>query len=284
MILTADDVTAFRRRGYLHQPGLFSAKRVSAVRDASFAIFAGQMTRLGITVPNRSDGPDACAAMAELFAKDRVAFINCGKHSQNLMSLHRLGLDPLIEERLSDLGQINPNICTRPVLFFNHRALAEQDVYYKTPSHQDWLSMDGSLNLIVVWVPLVDVPIPLGALQIAPKSHLHGLYEPPNEAVGGFTAIKEFPEDCFIDVEVKAGDALFFSGLLVHRSGNNVSDRIRWSCHFRYNDLAESTFIARGYPSPYTYRPTQERVWPRFPDAQIARDYFNTDERQHGPV
>ena len=68
-----------------------------------------------------------------------------------------------------------------------------------------------------------------------------------------------------MSVEVKAGDALFFSSFLIHRSGDNVSDAIRWSCHFRYNDLSEKTYIKRGYPSPYQYRPLPELVTPDFP-------------------
>ena len=36
--------------------------------------------------------------------------------------------------------------------------------------------MQGSLNAIVVWVPLVDVA-ELGALEIIPGSHLWGLQE-----------------------------------------------------------------------------------------------------------
>ena len=213
--------------------------------------------------------------MVQLFDRDRAAFINCGKHSQNLPSLHRLGLDPELEDRLRCLGQVRPNICTRPLLFFNHPDLAEQEVHHKTPMHQDWLSMDGSLNLIVVWVALVDISVSLGALQVVPGSHLDGIHEPPGEPVGGFKAIRGIPEERFVDVEVKAGDALFFSGLVIHRSGFNTSDQIRWSCHFRYNDLAERTFIERGYPSPYVYRPTHERVWPGFPDAETVRAYFS---------
>ena len=75
-------------------------------------------------------------------------------------------------------------------------------------------------------------------------------------------------------VEVKQGDALFFSSFLVHRSGDNVTDAIRWSCHFRYNDLAENTFIERKYPNPYTYAPQQELITENFPNIEYLTNYF----------
>jgi phytanoyl-CoA hydroxylase len=264
----------FRRQGFVLRRGFLPAAEVQAVRDDAWRVFAAQLRRLGVTPPAPADGPEACRALAEMFQRDRVALFNCGKHCQNLISLHRLGLHPDVLGEVERLGVIAPNICTRPVLFFNHPALAEQEVYYKTPAHQDWLSMDGSLNLVVVWIPLGDVSVALGTLQVVPGSHLQGLHEPKAEAVGGFVPIPGLAEEAFVDVEVSAGDVLFFSAFLVHRSGNNVTDRLRWSCHFRYNDLQDPSFIDRRYPSPYVYRPTHERVRPGYPDAQTLRRYF----------
>ena len=62
-----------------------------------------------------------------------------------------------VKALIEELGIDFPNMCTRPVLFFNHPKLAKEKVYYKTPNHQDWPSMEASLNSLVVWIPLVDV-------------------------------------------------------------------------------------------------------------------------------
>ena len=56
-------------------------------------------------------------------------------------------------------------------------------------------------------------------------------------------------------VTLNKGDILIFSSFLVHKSGELTNDEIRWSCHFRYNNLNEVDFIERGYPSPYQYIP-----------------------------
>ena len=69
------------------------------------------------------------------------------------------------------LGLRFPNVSTRPVLFFNSRHLAEKEVYWKVSPHQDWRSMQGSLDSVVVWLPLCDIDVALGALEVVPQSH-----------------------------------------------------------------------------------------------------------------
>jgi ectoine hydroxylase-related dioxygenase (phytanoyl-CoA dioxygenase family) len=84
--------------------------------------------------------------------------------------------------------------------------------------------------------------------------------------------VERFSDDDFVPVETEQGDALFFSAFLVHRSGTNVTNSIRWSCHFRYNNLDETTFVERGYPHNYIYKPKDELITPDFPrPEQIAQ-------------
>ena len=137
--------------------------------------------------------------------------------------------------------------------------------------------MQGSLNATVVWVPLVDIDTKLGTLQLIPGSHLLGLQD--SEEDEWFRRIEHTSDDQYISVEVKAGDALFFSAFLIHRSGDNITDSIRWSCHFRYNDLNEQTFIDRKYPNPYVYKPEQRLITENFPDKPLLKRYF-LDKKQ----
>ena len=133
--------------------------------------------------------------------------------------------------------------------------------------------MQGSLNAMVIWVPLVDIPQNLGALEIIPGSHVWGLQDSCEDE--WYRRIEGLSDERFKSIEVKTGDALFFSAFLVHRSGNNVTDSIRWSCHFRYNDLEEPTFVSRKYPNPYTYRPEQELVTKEFPSSEQLQNLFS---------
>jgi ectoine hydroxylase-related dioxygenase (phytanoyl-CoA dioxygenase family) len=44
-----------------------------------------------------------------------------------------------------------------------------------------------------------------------------------------------------VSVELDPGSVLLFNNILVHRGGENVSDHIRWSLDFRFQDAAKST-------------------------------------------
>ena len=130
--------------------------------------------------------------------------------------------------------------------------------------------MQGSLDATVVWVPLMDIDAALGAIEVVPGSHRRGLLT--TEVVNGFGKVEGFGDSDFVPIETRSGDVLVFSAFLVHRSGTNSTDSIRWSCHFRYNNLAERTFVERGYPHSFVYRPQQELITPGFPtEEQIQR-------------
>lgn len=263
----------FDKQGFVNLNGFFKNQDIECVRSDAKWVFLNQMVSRGIVTHHDIDEREFERGLFRYFSADTDGFINCGKTCQHLISLYRLSLAENLVQQLIALGVQRPNVCTRPVLFFNSRHLAKSDAYYKSPPHQDWRSMQGSLNSIVIWVPLVDVPRELGALEIIPGSHLWGLQDSHEDE--WYRSIDGPGDEQYQSVEVKAGDALFFSAFLVHRSGDNVTDSIRWSCHFRYNDLKESTFVRRKYPNPYIYKPQQELVTKDFPSIEQLQMFFS---------
>ena len=267
---------SFNRNGYVHLREFFDADAISQVREDAKTVFINQMQGQGLLLNKNVSEKEFETALYAFFDRDSTGFINCGKMCQHLISLHKLALGAPILSKLSGLGIKTPNICTRPVMFFNSPHLAKTESYYKSPPHQDWRSMQGSLNAIVVWVPLVDIGKELGALEIVPGSHLLGLLDSVED--DWYRTIEGTTDDQYVPVEVEAGDALFFSAFLLHRSGDNITDSIRWSCHFRYNDLDEPSFIERKYPNPYIYKPQQELITKDFPSKVQLQHLFRTTE------
>jgi phytanoyl-CoA hydroxylase len=81
--------------------------------------------------------------------------------------------------------------------------------------------------------------------------------------------VSGFCDEDFVSIEMERGDTLLFSAFLVHRSGTNRTESIPWSAQFRFNNLAKPTFIRRGYPHAFIYKPVQELLTPDFtPDAE----------------
>jgi phytanoyl-CoA hydroxylase len=281
--LTMDSIRrSFRERGFVRINGFFSKSEVESVRADAKWVFAKQMVNGGFLSRIDADEREFENGMRRYFLEDSVGFINCGKTCQHLIGLHKLSLRENLVAQLIALGLTKPNICTRPVLFFNSRHLAKVEFYYKYPPHQDWRSMQGSLNSVVVWVPLANIPRELGALEVVPGSHLWGLQESREDS--WYRHIEGLPDTQYDSVEMEAGDVLIFSAFVVHRSGDNITDSIRWSCHFRYNDLEEPTFVCRKYPNPYNYAPQQELVTKNFPSIEELRKVFAAGATEAAPA
>jgi phytanoyl-CoA hydroxylase len=231
--------------GFIILRNFFDKDRIENVRTKAESIFKIQFDKFGYNGTYKEN-------MIQLFNEKNDVFINCGKIIQTgLIELYKLAFDDLLLEQIKSLGLEFPNVCTRPVLFFNHPKLAKEEVYYKTPPHQDWSSMLSSSDSLVVWVPLVDVNKENGTLLIWPKTHKLGALE--YESVGGFASVNT--DDNFIQEDFEVGDIVIFSTLLIHASGDILNDSIRWSCHFRYTNMLDSDFIDRGFPNPYIYKP-----------------------------
>lgn len=274
------NVKEYREQGFLLLKAVFRKEEIERIRAEAKEIFALQMLRHGLISSTEISEREFEFGMYKLFETDLQSFTNCGKHAQHLISLHRLSLDHRIVDNLHALGLEFPNISTRPVMYFNSERLAKKEVYWRLNVHQDWRSMQGSLDSIVVWIPLVDIDKSLGALEVIPGSHKWGLLDA--DIVDGYGNLREsIDKSKLAPVEIEQGDALFFSSLLVHQSGTNVTESIRWSCHFRYNNLREETFVRRGFPHPYIYAPQEELITPNFPTrAEVGKVFHSNDDEK----
>jgi len=266
-------LTEFGEKGFLVFKRFLKKQDLNRVRRDAQQVFISQMIHKGLLERGTVSERDVEAAMYKFFAVHQEEFLNCGKQVQYLLSLHRIGVHPSIERKLYELGLCFPNISTRPLLSISSRHVSKKDSYWLSPPHQDWRSMQGSLDSVVVWLPLVDVDASLGALKVVPGSHKRGLLA--TELVDDFGIVSQFRDEEFVSVEMEMGDALFFSSFLVHRSGTNVTESIRWSAHFRYNNMEEASFVKRGYPHAYRYVVAQELLTPDFiPDQTCLSEFW----------
>jgi len=108
--------------------------------------------------------------------------------------------------------------------------------------HQDYSYNNGSTNSVTIWIPLQDVNIDNGALLIASGTHKDGIYKNINGT------IDDSFEFAFEAIPVKFGQAIIFDQKIVHKSGFNSSDIVRFSILLRYSDLADKDYLKRGFP------------------------------------
>ena len=114
--------------------------------------------------------------------------------------------------------------------------------------HQDypyWRDMTKiSHKIMTALIYLDDATVQNGCLEVAPGSHRDGMCV-KTKTVEGFGANEideaQYPLDCLIPIEGKAGTVVFFGAFLVHRSLHNKSDKDRRTLLYSYQPA--------GYPN-----------------------------------
>src|ERR1700739_2543533 len=109
----------FQGQGFVNINGFFSKQDIEHVRTDAKWVFLRQMASHGFVGHAEVDEREFERGMTRYFSEDPEGFINCGKTCQHLISLHRLSLREEIEKQLIALGVKRPNVCTRPVMYFN---------------------------------------------------------------------------------------------------------------------------------------------------------------------
>jgi ectoine hydroxylase-related dioxygenase (phytanoyl-CoA dioxygenase family) len=266
------DAARFRRDGYLILKNLIPATVIDGCLEEIRAIFNAQAERFGVTPADSIDMASLSRTMAGLIQRDIPAYLAAAKLAQHAISLHRMGCDETLVAPLRALGLQVPIISTRPVIFFMADALKIPGGYHKTPPHQDWRSIQGSLDGVVAWVPFSSTDRFNYPLEVLPGSHQRGLLPTKEDVFGHRVEETALPDTPFTALEVERGDVVIFSCFLVHRTGEAGGALARFAASFRFNNAAEPSFVQRGYPNPYVYRPDMTILTPDFPrPAQLRR-------------
>jgi len=110
-----------------------------------------------------------------------------------------------------------------------------------TPPHQDYIHIQGTPNTWTLWFPLGDCPRELGGLAMLQGSHKDGLLTVMQaQGAGGLEVHLCNTGRTWIEGDYEAGDVMTFPSYTVHKSlPNQLGDRIRLSCDFRYQPARE---------------------------------------------
>lgn len=247
----------YREFGYVVVADLFEKDDLAATRDAIFDLFG---RRLGQTGER---------ALADGQSLDLDVWRQCARRMYDLLPVYGLAVAPRVPLLLSALGLESPLISTRPEV----RTDMPGDAQYTQPWHQDWRYGQGSVNAITIWIPLHDVSVENGTVEVMPGSHGKGyldveqLDNPRRFAI----AEEQLGEFESVPAEMVFGEALVFSQFLVHRSGYNQSGRPRVTVQLRFSDAAEPCFAKEGFPTPAG----SELAWENPPSAATVAEVFS---------
>ena len=148
--------------------------------------------------------------------------------------LDGLSAHPALMTQLTEL--MGPNIMVHSAAFRNKAPDGRTFVGW----HQDTTYEQVSPPKIIGWLAVTDTTIENGCLRFIPGSHEWGqlrheeAVNPDSMLSHGHYVAEPFDEDLAVDVELDAGEAVFFHHAIVHGSAPNRSDDRRMALFFDY--------------------------------------------------
>ena len=141
---------------------------------------------------------------------------------------------------------------------FGMRIDYPKDRYWKARLHQDYTSQLGSPNGLVVYTSLRKVTKKLGPVVLYKNSHKHGVFKTSIDMKKVKKKITYDPyyvnisKKLFKKFKIKylnldETDIGIFHFLLLHESGFNASEKIRWSLIHRIFDFSHKQSIEQNY-------------------------------------
>ena len=263
----------YRRDGYCAVRDLLPRGEVEAVLEETDRLFALQLRRVGRGAAAYKGEETVRANMEALLAADVKAYLAAARHAAKLVSLQRLVSSAPIVALVESFGIATPTIPTAPVVHIMCDTLRIPGGYFGINPHQDWPSIQGGLDTMTMWVPLMDVDRARFPIEVIPRSHLRGLWE-GEIADNALEIRKGFVESDFVAVPAARGDVVVFTGFTVHRTSLAGCHGLRIASSTRYENSAEPTFVARNYPCAYKRTVERELIHKDFPaPGQVASIY-----------
>ena len=222
------------RDGYLFLRGFLPPQDVAAVEDAigEAVAAAGGWLAEGTDPADWIAGPSVASE-----GYDDPDFWAMYRRVQSIQSFHEFAHHPRIISAIE--GLLTDDIFVHS----NHvaRVVGPSARIEPTHIHQDWRPIQGAADTLTVWIPLTDIPPPLGGLRILEGSQHGGVvpFDPQTESI-----LIDDHDPRWRSASYRRGDVLIFHSLTVHAGTPNATDRLRRSCEFRYQRISDPAVVS----------------------------------------
>lgn len=234
--LSAQQLADYHTHGFILLPGVLSRAQARALRVEGHAVIERLVERHDV----EATWDSAAAAVPHQPMASQTSLQHCHDVQYHSAAFTRLLLDERMIGPASELMQ-TPNV----QLHHNKLFVKPPANGSPFPMHQDWPFFPHQNDSVTAMiVHLDDAPVERGCVRVVPGSHRGGRREHEGER-HWYLPADRFPLDQATPVPAKAGDVLFFSCLMVHGSGVNVSDTPRTTWLLQLRDAADRPTVDR---------------------------------------
>lgn len=266
----------YNEQGFYIAKSALDKSKINQIIKKTNNIFKQQLELLNIKFSDGCDVQSLTLNMQLLFNA------NIDKYLQVVSSLSRMSIFTelfLMDEVKNVIKSLKVEDCfiSRPIIHIMSESLKVPGGYYGFSAHQDFSSIQTSLDCIIAWIPLVDVDKNLYPLELIPKSHRLGLLNGKEVRTSYYEIDKHlYKEEDFIPIEVNVGDIVLMSVFTVHRTGLiGRKDDVRLATSFRFDNMNEKSFIERCYPAAYKTVPETKILKKGFPSQDQIDEIFS---------
>jgi phytanoyl-CoA hydroxylase len=230
-VVTADDITRYRREGWMLLRGVLGPRHVAACLDALSGLASGRIPARQTTLMWENGPPpaDTPAEARELLIRKYMDFCEDApalRDAAMSAALHR-ALDRVLGE-----GRV----------LFQEMALVKPPLIGgEKPWHQDcsYFRVTDPGLVVGVWIALDEAKRENGCMELIAGSHLWGPMPHHHENDFNRCRIREdlLQPEQRVAIEMQPGDALVFHGLLQHYTAPNRSPLRRRAIQFHYHQV-----------------------------------------------
>lgn len=260
-LLASDELESFHYNGFVVVPNFYPVAEIESIQRAIYALVGLVIQEESLSITQQNFSPETFdSGFRELIAHDRplgsrvydavkqipafVRLVACEKH-EAVMRQMRDTDQPAIAAGGYGIRIDNPG-----------------EEKFRAGWHQDYPAQIRSLDGLIFWSPLLEMTPELGPVEFCVGSHKDGLapvsekdaVNPEKTGAYGLTLSDESGRVGRYEKAApltKPGDLVLVDFLTLHRSGENVSDRARWSLQMRWFNFAEPTGKKLGWPGAY---------------------------------
>lgn len=258
MELSDTQVKSFEENGFVIVDNFFDSVELAVFSEALRGVIRTSLKNAGLESPEYV-GHEFGTAMIALEAKDHRFISEIYDIAANLPEFLRLVAKP---EYAILTNQILGRQKNAPLYSMTCRCRVDppQDVLVLAEWHQEIFYSIPKSRYIQVWAPLIrDATVENGAMKVCVGSHKLGIVKQTWDKPEGRHRQMFIDSDLIAaheqkSMELRVGQIVLFSPYLIHRSGINSSDEVRFTLIAAFHDIDNPLFQPPGMS--YNYRHT----------------------------
>tara|TARA_B100000686_G_scaffold331260_1_gene394550 strand:+ start:5555 stop:6424 length:870 start_codon:yes stop_codon:yes gene_type:complete len=249
-VLNKNDIINFNKNGYIKLNNVVSINQLSLIKSTIKNIASKYIVLDKLENDNNLNDVYFNNQLIDLRKKNREKFSSFYDTLQSSVALKKI----ISSSRILD--------CVESLLKLNKEDLAASgETIRLDPPSDDRNSYDwhqersyypnnrNGKNGIFCWAPLHDVSKKMGALVVCPKSHKERfVVNKKQQRIGKGSIDIKVPDNLIKKyqdkkIPIKAGSIIFSHLHLFHKSGNNLSNKFRFSFVARYHNAASKDYL-----------------------------------------